>query len=221
MKIVGPAAVIAFVLIVANSCDTAQTRRTSSASTAKPAAVKQAPAQNQDAARKRADQRKAAAERKAAADRKAAAERRKAQAKKAADTERQAEEAAKKRQAEEAAKNKTTDKAQGAPENKPAAEPDSPAQQPAPAEVRPDTNRGVAAARKLPVGQCPGKLSFGQQGGDVYMLQAALVARGFPTETDGRFGSETRQSVKNIQERRSLPATGKVDDAVWQALGRC
>lgn len=217
MKIVGPAAAIAFVLIVANSCDNAQTRRTSSATNQKPAAVKQASADQQAAARKRAAQRKAAAERKKAAERKAAAERRrKAQAKKDADE-------AARRKAEEAKKKQAAAPAPNEPApNQPAPEANAPQEpQPAPVEAKPVPNQGMAAARKLPVGQCPGQLTFGQQGGDVYMLQAALVARGFPTETDGRFGSETRQSVKNIQERRSLPPTGKVNDAVWQALGRC
>lgn len=210
MKIVAPAAVVAFVLILANYCDNGTSSRAASPSS-RQVAVTQEQAKKDQAARK-----KAAAEKKAAAARKkAAAEKKAAAARKAELERRQAEE---KRQAEEAARKKAAENAAAEQPKEP--EPER-GERAVVRPIAPGPQEQAQAARRLPAGQCPGSVAFGQVGGDVLMLQAALVARGFPTENDGRFGSETRQSVKNIQARRSLPQTGKVDDRVWQALGRC
>ncbi|QNA99529.1 L,D-transpeptidase [Massilia sp. Se16.2.3] len=41
-----------------------------------------------------------------------------------------------------------------------------------------------------------------------------------PGEIDGAYGSNMRQAVTTFQQQRNLPATGKLDDATWNALNQ-
>lgn len=55
----------------------------------------------------------------------------------------------------------------------------------------------------------------------VRALQHHLRTLGFdPGPSDGWFGPVTAAAVKRFQEAAGLPATGRVDSATWQALGR-
>lgn len=60
---------------------------------------------------------------------------------------------------------------------------------------------------------------LGDRGAGVIDLQARLLDAGFdPGPRDGVFGPKTRQAVSSFQTSRSLPATGEVDQATWDAL---
>jgi len=67
---------------------------------------------------------------------------------------------------------------------------------------------------------CP-QLTLGSRGSAVREVQQLLRDRGFNVgSVDGVFGARTRVAVVNFQRSRNLNATGVVDSATWQALGR-
>lgn len=75
----------------------------------------------------------------------------------------------------------------------------------------------VAAA---PASAAPsGTLEQGDRGADVLEVQTRLQVHGFsPGPLDGIFGRLTETAVRSFQTNRSLPVTGVVDTATWQAL---
>ena len=63
-------------------------------------------------------------------------------------------------------------------------------------------------------------LRRGQTGKEVLELQFALRHAGFPIDpVDGRFGSQTEQAVKAVQDLYGLPTTGRADKNVLSLLG--
>ncbi|MGI6227421.1 MAG: peptidoglycan-binding protein [Peptococcales bacterium] len=72
----------------------------------------------------------------------------------------------------------------------------------------------------IPPDFCP-QLTLGSQGNAVRELQRLLQERGYVIGSiDGVFGSRTRIALVNFQRSRNLNATGVVNIATWQALGR-
>lgn len=68
----------------------------------------------------------------------------------------------------------------------------------------------------------PKYLSMGSDGELVQILQRTLNARLTPSpnlSADGDFGPLTEKAVKDFQRANSLPDSGVVDAATWQALG--
>ncbi|WP_103500163.1 peptidoglycan-binding protein, partial [Streptomyces sp. SM14] len=70
---------------------------------------------------------------------------------------------------------------------------------------------------------CPGAVDWptvarGARGPDVTAVQHLLTHRGVATDADGVFGPDTQAGVTAFQQAGSLPATGTVDAATWQAL---
>lgn len=64
------------------------------------------------------------------------------------------------------------------------------------------------------------ELAVGAQGHVVADVQQALIASGATTlVADGDFGSRTEAAVRDFQTKRSLPVTGRVDQATADALG--
>lgn len=53
---------------------------------------------------------------------------------------------------------------------------------------------------------------------EVFRLQEALGARGFPVQVDGYFGKATQEMVERFQERYNLVADGIVGPHTWAAL---
>ncbi len=73
---------------------------------------------------------------------------------------------------------------------------------------------GVAAPSRD--GTVPFRLSAGQIG----QMQRKLAELGFsPGRVDGIWGPETSAAVLRFQQKRSLQASGKLDDATFRALG--
>src|SRR6266446_4353427 len=70
----------------------------------------------------------------------------------------------------------------------------------------------------------PMSLPFLQQGNEgpvVSALQLALAALGFDVgPVDGMFGDATVSAVTQFQESQGVAASGTVDDATWELLGR-
>ncbi|KAF0197188.1 MAG: ErfK/YbiS/YcfS/YnhG family protein [Bacillota bacterium] len=63
------------------------------------------------------------------------------------------------------------------------------------------------------------QLSKGQTGHEVQQVQLSLRDAGFsPGFTDGRFGNDTEQAIKQMQEFYGLMATGKVDFNILNLL---
>jgi Putative peptidoglycan binding domain len=52
----------------------------------------------------------------------------------------------------------------------------------------------------------------------VLVMQHLLVAAAVPVETDGKFGGDTENAVKNFQGKTALAQTGTVNSADWLAL---
>ncbi len=64
-------------------------------------------------------------------------------------------------------------------------------------------------------------LDKGNKGSKVKTLQLRLEIQGYdPGPIDGVFGRKTAAAVKQFQETQGLAATGAVDEATWEALGR-
>ena len=61
-------------------------------------------------------------------------------------------------------------------------------------------------------------LRRGSKGAEVTQLQQALVALGYSTTVDGKFGPSTAQAVKSFQASSGLPADGVVGPATLSAL---
>ncbi|MCA9186865.1 MAG: serine hydrolase [Pirellulaceae bacterium] len=78
-------------------------------------------------------------------------------------------------------------------------------------------NDDVAADPDAP----PAPLGVGSGGYLVEALQRTLNARLQPSPdlgVDGDFGPATERAVKQFQRQQKLPETGRVDEALWQAL---
>jgi hypothetical protein len=58
----------------------------------------------------------------------------------------------------------------------------------------------------------------GATGDLVLWAQEHLVAAGFGTPVDGKYGASTTREVAAFQQSRALPATGFIDTATWQEL---
>lgn len=67
-------------------------------------------------------------------------------------------------------------------------------------------------------GQCP-TLKYGNRGSAVAFVQNLLRRRQYNIPVDGIFGQMTRSAVLDFQRMHSLPLTGNVDPATWDALG--
>jgi len=94
----------------------------------------------------------------------------------------------------------------------PTAAPAAPAQPPA----------GANAANAADtVAGAPAQDPAAQQAEFERLLRAQVLldrAHFSPGEIDGAFGSNMRQALSGFQKARSLPVTGKLDDATWNAL---
>lgn len=64
-------------------------------------------------------------------------------------------------------------------------------------------------------------LHYCHRSNQVARLQLMLREMDFALEPDGIFGPMTRECVKTFQAQHSLPATGSVDPATWNALEQC
>lgn len=62
------------------------------------------------------------------------------------------------------------------------------------------------------------QLSRGDEGDDVSVLQAALVAAGYEIDIDGVFGADTERAVRRFQQANELDVDGIVGDDTWSAL---
>lgn len=61
-------------------------------------------------------------------------------------------------------------------------------------------------------------LSIGSRGASVSQLQSALNSRGASIAVDGRFGSATRQAVRDFQRANGLAVDGVAGTRTWAAL---
>ena len=64
-------------------------------------------------------------------------------------------------------------------------------------------------------------LHYCHRSNQVARLQVMLREMDFALEPDGIFGPMTRECVKTFQAQHSLPTTGSVDPATWDALELC
>lgn len=62
-------------------------------------------------------------------------------------------------------------------------------------------------------------LKYGNRGSAVAFVQNLLRRRRYNIPVDGIFGQMTRSAVLDFQRMHSLPLTGNVDPATWDALG--
>lgn len=77
----------------------------------------------------------------------------------------------------------------------------------------------AADSQENPVPVPARTLRMGSSGEDVRTLQNTLKRLGFLTgAADGRFGAQTREAVKKIQQANGLEADGIVGAATWAAL---
>ena len=63
------------------------------------------------------------------------------------------------------------------------------------------------------------QLTLGSQGSDVVELQKLLNQNGFTLDTDGIFGSQTQDAVRQYQEKMGLDVDGIVGNNTWGSLG--
>ncbi|MDQ2733073.1 MAG: peptidoglycan-binding protein [Armatimonadota bacterium] len=61
-------------------------------------------------------------------------------------------------------------------------------------------------------------LSTGDAGGDVYLVQYLLRARGYDIVVDGNYAAQTARRVRQFQAASGLPVTGEVGGSTWRAL---
>jgi hypothetical protein len=76
----------------------------------------------------------------------------------------------------------------------------------------------VAAPPAAPASSALYILSRGSTGSLVTALQKALRTNKISVAVDGKFGPATEKALKTFQQRKKLPATGKVDNATALAL---
>lgn len=62
------------------------------------------------------------------------------------------------------------------------------------------------------------QLSYGSQGSDVTELQKLLNQNGYKLDTDGIFGKQTQEAVKQYQQKNGLSVDGIVGNNTWGAL---
>jgi hypothetical protein len=53
----------------------------------------------------------------------------------------------------------------------------------------------------------------------IRLVQRTLSAKGYPTDTTGRFDEGTRSSLASFQQENALPVTGNLDEKTIEALG--
>lgn len=61
-------------------------------------------------------------------------------------------------------------------------------------------------------------LKIGDKGALVHSMQMLLTGKGFPCDTDGVFGSETFEALKNFQTKAGILADGECGGQSWAAL---
>lgn len=62
-----------------------------------------------------------------------------------------------------------------------------------------------------------GVLKVGSQGDAVKLWQQRMKDRGWPIAVDGQFSAGAQTTTRDFQEQKSLPVTGQVDQATWDA----
>jgi peptidoglycan hydrolase-like protein with peptidoglycan-binding domain len=62
------------------------------------------------------------------------------------------------------------------------------------------------------------QVSYGSKGSDVTELQKLLNKNGATLDEDGIFGNNTKQAVKDYQQKNGLAADGIVGNNTWGAL---
>jgi peptidoglycan hydrolase-like protein with peptidoglycan-binding domain len=60
-------------------------------------------------------------------------------------------------------------------------------------------------------------LKVGSRGDAVTLWQQRMKDRGWPMAVDGQFSAEAQTTARDFQQQKSLPVTGQVDQATWDA----
>jgi peptidoglycan hydrolase-like protein with peptidoglycan-binding domain len=89
----------------------------------------------------------------------------------------------------------------------------------APGQTAPTTVAGATTTAAARVVSNPSSnVHLGDSGSGVKQIQTALVAHGYKVATDGQFGPQTAQAVKDFQKNNGLTQDGVVGPKTWAKL---